>query len=282
MNWYGTAGTGSQSSAGTRGDDNDAMTGMAVMVDATIGKILTLGGAANYQDTNATANANIITIGNPNTAATVQKINPMWYPRSFANGVIMPDGNVFIVGGQTYAVPFTDTTAVMTPELWNATTNKFIKMAVGPTPRTYHSVGLLMPDATIFSGGGGLCGSCSTNHFDGQFYSPGYLFQADGKTLAARPTIASVSTTKIKLGSTITVTTQNTVGSFSLIRMGGTTHTVNTDQRRIPLKPVTAVKSQYTLSIPSDAGVALPGYWYLFAIDTVGTPSVATIVQITP
>ena len=53
-------------------------------------------------------------------------------------------------------------------------------MASQPEPRNYHSVAVLLPDGTVFSGGGGLCGSCATNHPDGQIFYPPYLFNADG------------------------------------------------------------------------------------------------------
>lgn len=48
MNWYGTAGTGSQTAAGSRASDTDSMCGNAIMYDAVAGKILTIGGAPNY------------------------------------------------------------------------------------------------------------------------------------------------------------------------------------------------------------------------------------------
>src|SRR5690606_37576054 len=41
MNWYGVEGNGSVTPAGDRGDDADAMCGMAAMYDAVAGKILT-------------------------------------------------------------------------------------------------------------------------------------------------------------------------------------------------------------------------------------------------
>ncbi len=53
-------------------------------------------------------------------------------------------------------------------------------MAQEAEPRNYHSVAVLLPDGTVFSGGGGLCGSCATNHPDGQIFCPPYLFNADG------------------------------------------------------------------------------------------------------
>lgn len=50
MNWYGTAGTGTQTSAGTRLNDPDSMCGNAVMYDAGsgVGQILTVGGSPDY------------------------------------------------------------------------------------------------------------------------------------------------------------------------------------------------------------------------------------------
>lgn len=65
------------------------------------------------------------------------------------------------------------------------------------------------------------------------------------------------------------------------VRISSTTHTVNTDQRRIELKPTSAKGTTYTITIPSDAGVALPGAWMVFALTSAGVPSVAKVVKIT-
>ncbi len=56
------------------------------------------------------------------------------------------------------------------------------------------------------------------------------------------------------------------------------TDTVNTDQRRIPLN-ATANGTTYTMALPVDAGVLIPGYYYLFAM-AAGVPSVATFVSV--
>ena len=138
---------------------------------------------------------------------------------------------------------------------------------------------LTLRTATVYNGGGGLCGSCATNHFDAEVYSPSYLFKADG-TPATRPKINTVSATSITVGSKITVTTDSAVTSFSLIRYGSATHTVNTDQRRIPLVPLSAGTNTYTLTVPSDAGVAIPGSWMMFAMNSAGVPSIAKTVLI--
>lgn len=278
MNWYGTAGTGSQAAAGTRAADTDSMCGNAVMYDAVNGKILAVGGSPDYQQSTATANAHIITLGVPPAVPVVTTINPMYYQRAFANSVILPDGTVFITGGQINPNPFSDVSAQYTPELWNPANNQFTKMAPQAIPRTYHSVALLFPDGSVGSGGGGLCGTCATNHYDMEIWRPPYFFTGTG-ALAARPTITGVSAGTVRVGATFTVTTGAAVNSFSIIRLTSTTHTVNTDQRRIALTPSGNTGTTYTLTIPNDPGIALPGAWYIFAL-AGPTPSVAKTIII--
>lgn len=273
MNWYGTTGAGSVTGAGTRGTDPDSMCGNAVMYDAVAGKILTVGGSPNYQSSTSTANAHIITIGNPGTAPLVTAIGSMKFNRAFHNSVVLPDGKVFVTGGQGFALPFSDDTSALYPELWDPATSTFTTCNPIAVPRNYHSIALLMPDATVFNGGGGLCGGCTTNHFDGQVFSPPYLF-----TGTARPVITAISVTSVKVGGTITVTTNGPITAISLIRLGSTTHTVNTDQRRIPFN--VAGGGPYTITVPADPGVALPGYYFVFCLNSAGVPSIAKTLLI--
>jgi galactose oxidase len=279
MNWYNVSGSGSYSSAGLRASDTDAMCGNAVMYDAVGGSILAAGGSPSYQDVSATSNAHLIKIGT-NLAVSVTKLPNMSYARAFANGVALPDGTVLVVGGQSYPVPFTDTTPVFPAELFDPRTNTWRVLAPIAVPRTYHSIALLLPDATVVAGGGGLCGTgCAQNHFDLQVFSPPYLFNSDGSR-ATRPVISSVSATQVAPGAALKVTTAQAVTSFSLIRFGSTTHTVNTDQRRVPLSPASVSGLTYTVNLPTDPGVLVPGYWMLFAINSAGVPSVATTIKV--
>jgi hypothetical protein len=280
MHWITTDGDGSIVSAGNRADDNYSINGQAVMYD--IGKILKTGGAPGYQDAYATANTYVIdinsAIADQNNPVVVRETAPMAYPRAFANGVALPNGQVLVVGGQTYAVPYSDENAVLVPELWDPTTETFTQLAPMQTPRTYHSTAVLLPDARVFVGGGGLGGDCGTNHAATEIFSPPYLFNPDGSA-AARPHITSAPTAA-PLGTTVSVTTDTSTLTFALIRMSAVTHTVSNDQRRIPLGTQTNLDNTYSLTIPSDPGVAPPGYYMLFAINTQGTPSVASVIQI--
>jgi galactose oxidase len=273
MNWFDMSGTGSVTAAGTRGQDGDAMTGNAVMYDA--GKILTVGGAPSYRNSQATANAHVLTING--STVTARQVAPMANARAAANSVVLPDGKVVVFGGQNFLVPFSDNTAVHTPEMWDPATETFATLASSTIPRVYHSVALLLPDGRVFTGGGGLCGPCSTNHHNAEIFSPPYLFNPDG-TRADRPKITAAPTTAGN-GDTITVSTDRAVTGFAIVRFGAATHSVDTDQRRISLTP-TASGGGYHLTIPADPGVAVPGYYMLFALDSHGVPSVARTIRV--
>ena len=63
----------------------------------------------------------------------------------------------------------------------------------------------------------------------------------------------------------------------SMIRYSGSTHSTNTDQRRLELcGPSTEAcgGANPMVAIPG-AGVAIPGYWMVFGINAAGVPSVA-------
>ena len=285
MNWITTSGNGGMTAAGKRGTTSDEMNGNAVMYG--VGKIVAVGGATAYQDAGsvvdvqATRRATTINIsGGPKKPVKVANTSDMAYARAFSNSVVLPNGEVLVVGGQQHPEPFTDTGAVLSPELWNPATGKFTVMAPELIPRNYHSVAILLPDGRVFSGGGGLCGDCTTNHPDGQIFSPPYLFNPNG-TARSRPVIKTAPA-KTTTGSTITVTTNSATPRFALIRMAAVTHSVDNDQRLVPVTPV-AVKGatdKYHLKLSGSKGVLLPGNYMLFALNSRGTPSVAKIINI--
>ncbi|KAI1266019.1 copper radical oxidase [Xylariaceae sp. FL1019] len=281
MHWYNVTSTnGSYISAGTRAADGDSMCGTASMYDAVNGLILSAGGSPSYEQSDATSNVHVIKLGDANAMPTVTQVESMKNARAFGNSAVLPDGTVLVTGGQSYAVPFTDTTPAWEAELFNPATNTWTTMASIAVPRTYHSFSMLLPDATVAAGGGGLCGTgCYLNHFDMQIFSPPYLFNSDG-SLATRPVISSVSSTQLSPGSSFTVETTGDISSFSLIRFSSVTHSVNTDQRRVPCQVTATSGSASTIALPTDPGVLVPGYWMLFAVDSAGVPSVATTVQI--
>ncbi|RKF43489.1 RICIN domain-containing protein [Paraburkholderia fungorum] len=274
MHWFDTAGAGSVTQAGNRGNDNDAMNGNAVMYD--IGKILAVGGAPSYDSSPATSNATLINISSGTAVTTT--LRPMNYQRAFNNSVVLPNGQVVVVGGQTFAQPFSDDTAVLTPELWDPVKQTFSPLAPQAVPRVYHSVALLLPDGRVLSGGGGLCGTCSTNHPNIEILTPPYLLNANGSA-ASRPTISSVPATA-QLGTSIAVAASSGVKAFALMRLSSATHSVNNEQRRVPVSFTVGTAGEYLVAIPSDPSVVVPGYYMLFALNANGVPSVSKTLLI--
>jgi YVTN family beta-propeller protein len=275
MHWLDTEGNGQVIPAGVRGDDKYAITATAVMFDK--GKILKAGGADQYANNprNASTAAYVIDI---NKDVKVNKTSPMIYNRGYVGSAVLPDGKVFIVGGQTKIIEFSNANAVLPGEMFDPETGRFEPMASIAVPRNYHAVALLLPDARVMSAGGGLCGSCSANQPSLQIFSPPYLFDANGDP-AVRPEIVDAPST-LDYGQKITVRTDSEVEKFSIIRFGAATHTVNNDQRRLSLTHRRTGTNTYEVDIPSNPGWLLPGNWMLFAINANGTPSVAKIVRV--
>lgn len=284
QNWYGTSGQGSQVSAGTR-DSTHAMCGIFVMYEP--GKIFSANGASSYSNSPGLARAHITTIDVPFRPARVERVADPAFPRANSNAVVLPDGTVFITGGQRFSKLFTDEQSVVTPELFNPYTKTWRTLAPEALPRNYHSISILLADGRVFTGGGGLCwtgGNCdpSANHPNGQIFSPPYLFDSTG-AVATRPVISSVSLQSVRVGGSFTINMSASASDlkFVLVRMGSVTHSVNTDQRRVPLTNVSGSGSRYSVRLPNDSGVLIPGPYYLFVLSKAGTPSLARTIQIT-
>ena len=293
MNWYTPTANGTQSAAGIRDTLADAMCGVFAMYEP--GKIFSAGGSQSYTNSPATVRAHITTISDPNTNATVERIPDMTYARGFANALILPDGTILVLGGQPRSLVFTDTDGILWPELFNPVTKTWKTLAAEAVPRNYHSTALLLSDGRVFSGGGGLCYTAQTggstvncnklvDHADGQVFSPPYLFNDDGSA-ASRPVISSLGATSVKVGGNLTVTMASPASGlmFTLVRIGSATHSVNTDQRRVPLGNGTANSSGlvYSVVLPGDSGILIPGSYYLFVMSEMGVPSLARTVQVT-
>ncbi|KAK0723258.1 hypothetical protein B0T26DRAFT_811769 [Lasiosphaeria miniovina] len=267
-------GMGAHLAAGARADSRDAMNGNAIMFSAL---------------SPATSAAHLISLppgGATFSTLTVSRLEDMHHPRTSSNSVVLPKGDVFIVGGASYAKPWSDVHATLVPELFSAGTHTFAPLACMAVARKYHSVAVLLPDATVLVGGGGLCwepydgDEAGINHLDLQVYEPGYLWGGDGLWVEHRPRIVEISNT------------DGQVREFTIVRYASATHATNTDQRRIRLDatatPVDVVAAQegvkerqvYEMQVPHDAGIAVPGYWMLFAISSAGVPSVAETIFI--
>lgn len=205
----------------------------------------------------------------------------MHHERVFHTSVVLPDGKVAIFGGQQFGIAFNEENVQFVPEIYDPATDTFTKLQQNNVVRVYHTVSILLPDARVLNAGGGLCGNCTANHYDGQIFTPPYLLSASGRP-RPRPEIISDLQDHVLVGSTLRFRTSGRISAASLIRLGTATHTVNTDQRRIPLD-VTRTRifgNTWKTTLPKDSGILIPGYWMLFVMDRDGVPSIAKIMMI--
>ncbi|MBE2283655.1 MAG: DUF1929 domain-containing protein [Prosthecobacter sp.] len=283
MNWVTTTGTGTLTYSGVNVPGTlYPKEGCFAVYDE--GRILVAGGSTNTNpnpsdSSTGTSSTAAFTIDIRTGTPVVQSAPSMSFARQFANSVILPNGEVMVIGGNTSGLKFNDTGSVLTPEIWNPATRQWRQLAPMSVPRNYHSVALLLPDGRVWSGGGGLGGN-SADHRDAQVFTPPTLYNLDG-SLATRPVITQAPS-YIGVGTTFAVQATPGVTRFSFIKMSSQTHAMNTDLRYLSLPFTEASPGVYSVTGHSNLSVMTPGYWMLFAIGANGAHSVAAVVQVDP
>jgi hypothetical protein len=207
--------------------------------------------------------------------ATWQQTGPLQTGRSNFNMTVLPDGTVFASGGSSDLNGSDPATAVYSTELWNPDTQTWSTMDSLSTPREYHSTAILLPDARVLMAGGGHNYVNNINFYSGEIFSPPYLFKG------ARPTISSAPTGDVDYGSGFFVGTPDAadIASVVLVRGGAATHFFDMEQRRVPLS-FTQTAGGLTVQAPADAGLAPPGYYMLFILNSAGVPSIAQFIRL--
>ncbi|PYJ59783.1 MAG: hypothetical protein DME24_11860 [Verrucomicrobia bacterium] len=282
MHWVQPDGSGAMSNTGTTVPGSHyPKEGSWVMYNE--GRILVAGGGANTtasssgDGTTGTSSTLAYTVDVLSGTPVVTSTASMTFARQFANAVLLPDGEVMVIGGNTSGLKFNDTGSIFTPEIWNPATGQWRVAADASVPRNYHSIALLLPDGRILSGGGGLGGN-SADHRDAQIYTPPNLFNPDG-SLAARP-VLNTAPPSIGVGTRFIVAGTPGLRKFAFIKMSAITHCVNTDLRYLSLPFTETSSGNYQITAHSSLNVMTPGYWMLFGLDAAGVHSVAKIVLV--
>jgi hypothetical protein len=251
------------------------MWGNAVTYDK--GKVLLVGGSDRTVNPPSTNHVYRWILNGP--APLVTPAASMAFARAYHNSVTLPTGEVIAIGGNTSGELFSDNGAVYDAEIYTPETDTWRTVGAMFVPRNYHSIALLLQDGRVLSAGGGACGGgCGANHRDGQIYSPPYLFASDG-SLAPRPEITAAPALA-EAGTEIGVIATGQIAKFSMVRISATTHAMNTDQRHLPVAFTDHGDGSYTLALEPNPNVLLPGYYWIFAIDTAGVPSVGHTFQV--
>ncbi len=279
--WITWAGSGSMANSGTNvpGGHYPKEGAWAMYEQGRIvvagGGINTLNNIADGTTGNSAVDAYTVNLNtNPPTLASTA---PMANARQFANSVVLPNGEVMVIGGNTSGIKFSDAGSIFAAEIWNPTTGLWRTASSMAVPRNYHSLALLMPDGRVLSGGGGLSGN-SADHQDAQLYTPPQLFNPDGSP-ATRPVLNTVPT-QVGVGSVFSVSATPGITNFAFIKMSAITHSMNTDLRRLVLPFTETIPGNYSITAHANLNVMTPGYWMLFGILPSGAYSTAAIVQV--
>jgi hypothetical protein len=248
------------------------------------GKILVVGGGGytgwltpDAKSATPTATAEKIDL-NAGTPAW-QSAGSMSVPRRHLNSTILPDGQVLVTGGTSGGgfVSIDPALAEKAAEEWNPSTNQWTTLAANSVMRVYHSVSILLPDATVLHGASGnaMAGAVPVpdepNH---EIFSPPYLFKG------ARPTITSAPAS-VGYGQSFAVATPNAaqVTAVRWIHIGTVTHAFDFGQRANTLS-FTRTATGVSVTAPSSPNLAPPGYYILFILNRNGVPSTGKIIKV--
>lgn len=280
------SGNGATTGAGTR-DGKDRQYGSFASYGP--GKYLVVGGGSFTEggETKVPTKTAVVMDSNTGLVPVVTATGSMSEGRRQQNATILADGTVLVTGGMTSTARSGNVDinqAITSAERWDPATGRWTVLASANRIRQYHSTAALLPDGRVMTGGGGVCGACMTQGYlekNIEYFTPPYLYKNDGSgQLADRPVIATSPTTvPINAAFTITSVQAASVRKVGLVGLGDVTHSMDQNQRYVPLKFITS-GTTLTVTGPPTGGVTPPGYYMLFIVDDAGVPSVAKIVQV--
>lgn len=200
---------------------------------------------------------------------------PQWLQaRHNGNTVILPDGTLFTVGGNSTATTYDGT--LFESELYNKPAadigGQWLRVASNGIPAAYHSSAILLPDATVLLSEDDRNPGAASSH-RAQIYSPPYLFKGARPNITSAPNAAATGQTIL-----VTASTSN-IASVTLLAPAATTHGNDMHQRLVKL-PFIKDGSNIRVTIPASKSLVPPGYYMLFIADPHGVPSTAKFVLV--
>lgn len=242
-------------------------------------RMLVVGGGGVGESTLSTTRTDIIDLDADQPRFTPGPDLPA--PTRYPNVVTLPTDEILIAGGsRDYRGK--GQSHIYDASLYTPSTNSLRPAAQSEVGRDYHSEGLLLPNGQVVVMGGDALFSDEDNTRDADFehrleiYSPPYLFAGE------RPQITDAPAT-VALGETMTIATPDAdrVDRARLIRPSAVTHVTDLEQRSVALEMERRPDGTLDLTVPREATLVPPGFYMLFLVDSAGTPSVASWVQVT-
>jgi hypothetical protein len=203
--------------------------------------------------------------------------------RIHANGVLLPDGKVVVVGGKTGETKHKhgahapeaggDPDAVHTAEMYDSDRNAWTPLAAQQKDRLYHSSALLLPDARVISMGSNPDPNVIERTLE--VYSPPYLFRGDRPVLTSWPD-------RLTYGQPFGLGADRArqISQVVLMRPEVVTHLTNTDQRLLELEFKVTGDDRLEVQGPPSATHMPNGYVLLFVLNGDGVPSVGKFAKV--
>ncbi|MGK0483233.1 MAG: hypothetical protein ACJAQ3_003216 [Planctomycetota bacterium] len=233
-----------------------------------------LAGGVNHRGNPGAATRTSLRCSLGGTNPTTQLVGSMWLRRADHNATILSDGTVLVTGGSALHADGISASPWRVGEIFDPVTETWSLAAPARRARGFRSSALLLPDGRVWTGGG-------QDPLSAQVYTPPYLFRADASgDLAPRPVIQSAPSAAAYGGTmAVGMASAAAISRVTLVRLGSSTHGVNTDQRFLELGFVQA-GGILSVAAPERGHEAPPGHYMLFAVDAAGVPSVSRIVRL--
>ena len=234
-------------------------------------------GPATARNPQTVETIDLTTLGG--TTAWESPAQSMSFPRTNVNAVLLPDGTVFIVGGQRAGKWAVDPQPVLDAEILDPTASPATFTVTPPMafPRQYHSIAVLLPDGRVLSAGGvDPANPTERDQRSMEVFSPPYLDAGPRPVISAAPASATY-------GSVVSVATPDSAGvaEVVLIRPNSVTHHTDAGHRLIRLPIVATTAGGVDVRLPANGAIAPPGPYMLFIVDGDRIPSAARFITIT-
>jgi len=236
------------------------------------------GGGAHPQDlsvfTPATETVELLDLGEPSPAWRYTA--SMGAPRVMCDATLLPNGTVLVTGGSATGRADMGIDPILGVELFDPVSETWTQLAPMHTPRSYHSMAILLPSAQVLIGGKDFLFNLPPLDYPEhrlEVFSPPYLFHGPQPVISGAPDV-------VAYGASFTVTVSQPIASACLMRPGSVTHSFNMDQRLVGLVVGGQSGDQLTLQAPPSANIAPPGVYMLFVLNASGVPSHAAFLEV--
>jgi hypothetical protein len=241
----------------------------------------------------------------PTGPRTLIDPGPSSPPRNNVNAVLLPTGDVAVVGGMRN-VSDDPGSAVHEVELYRHETDSWVTLPAAANlsiSRSYHSTALLMPDGRVWVAGSNVFCSWS-------FHNPSDYPQAGDYPNPQQPTTAqddaidhrhreieifepwyfgrpdrpafTLGSSSIATGGTLIINCPQAIeiSRVVLLRAGSSTHSFNPDQRWVAVPFSLTAPGQITAHVPANANLLPPGPYLVFLLRQVVDPVTAAVLEV--